>query len=86
MGSFAAQLSEKISPFRVASLRNRCPRGPQLAALLNGTRKTEASTSSVKRQLQDVGLKGRVAMKKPYLRPANKIKKIHMGIYLSMDG
>ena len=33
----------------VSSLRNRCLTGPQLAASLNGTRKTPVSTSTVKR-------------------------------------
>ena len=43
---------------RVSSLRNRC--------------KTPVSMSTVKRQLRDAGLLGRVAKKKPYLRLANK--------------
>ena len=59
---------------RVSSLRNRCLTGPQLAASLNGTRKTLVSTSKVKRRLRDAGLLGRVAKKKPYLRLANKRK------------
>ena len=45
---------------RVSSLRNRCLTGPQLAASLNGTRKTPVT---VKRQLRDAGLLGRVAKK-----------------------
>ena len=53
---------------RVSSLRNRCLTGPQLAASLNGTRKTPVSTSTVKRQLRDAGLLGRAAKKKPYKR------------------
>ena len=59
---------------RVSSLRNRCLTSPQLAASLNSTCKTEVSTSTVKRQLRDAGLLGRVAKKKPYLRLANKNK------------
>ncbi|KAL7844322.1 hypothetical protein SRHO_G00228610 [Serrasalmus rhombeus] len=61
---------------RVSSLRNRRLTGPQLAASLNSTRQTPVSTSTVKRRLQDVGLQGRVAKKKPYLRLANKRKRL----------
>ena len=61
---------------RVSSLRNRCLTGPQLAASLNGTHKTPVSTSTVKRQVRDAGLLGRVEKKKPYLRLANKKKRL----------
>ena len=61
---------------RVSSLRNRRLTGPELAASLNGTRKTPVSTSTVKRRLRDAGLLGRVAKKKPYLRLANKRKRL----------
>ena len=61
---------------RVSSLRNRRLTGPQLAASLNGTRKTPVSASTVKRRLQDTGLLGRMAKKKPYLRLANKRKRL----------
>ena len=57
---------------RVSNLRNRHLTSPQLAASVNSTRKTPVSTSTVKRQLRDAGLLGRVAKKKPYLRLANK--------------
>ena len=60
---------------RVSSLRNRCPASPQLAASLNSTCKTPVSTS-VKRRLREAGLRGRVAKKKPYLRMANKKKRL----------
>ena len=46
------------------------------AASLNGTRKTSVSTSTVKRWLWDAGLLGRMAKKKPYLRLANKRKRL----------
>jgi hypothetical protein len=46
-----------------SSLRNRRLTSPQLAASLNCIRKTPVSTSTVKRQLRDAGLLGRVAMK-----------------------
>ncbi|XP_073491836.1 uncharacterized protein [Aquarana catesbeiana] len=61
---------------RVSSLRNRHLTGPQLASSLNSTRKTPVSTSTVKRRLRDFGLQGRVAKKKPYLRLANKRKRL----------
>ena len=61
---------------RVPSLRNRRLTGPHLVASLNGTRKTAVSTSTVKRRLWDAGLLGRVAKKKPYLRLANKRKRL----------
>ena len=61
---------------RVSSLRNRRLTGPQLASSLNSTRKTPVSTSTVKRRLRDSGLQGRVAKKKPYLRLANKRKRL----------
>ena len=61
---------------RVSSLRNRRFTGPQLAASLNGTCKTPVSLSTVKRRLRDAGLLGRVAKKKPYLRLANKKKRL----------
>uniref|UniRef100_A0A674AM44 Transposase Tc1-like domain-containing protein n=1 Tax=Salmo trutta TaxID=8032 RepID=A0A674AM44_SALTR len=49
---------------------------PQLAASLNSPCKTPVSTSTVKRRLRDAGLLGRVAKKKPYLRLANKNKRL----------
>lgn len=61
---------------RVSSLRNRRLTGPQLASSLNSTRKTPVSTSTVKRRLRDSGVTGRVAKKKPYLRLANKRKRL----------
>ena len=61
---------------RVSSLRKRRLTGPQLASSLNSTRKTPVSTSTVKRRLRDSGLQGRVAKKKPYLRLANKRKRL----------
>ena len=57
-------------------MRKRLLTSPQLAASLNSIRKTPVSTSTVKRQLQDAGLLGRVAKIKPYLRLANKKKRL----------
>ena len=42
----------------------------------NSTRKTPVSTSTVKGRLWDAGLLGRAAKKKPYLRLANKNKRL----------
>jgi transposase len=61
---------------RVSSLRNRRLTSPQLAASLNSIRKTPVSTSTVKRRLRDADLLGRVAKTKPYLRLANKKKRL----------
>jgi hypothetical protein len=43
---------------------------------LNTTRKTPVSTSKLKRQFWELGLLGRDAKKKPYLRQANKKKRL----------
>ena len=61
---------------RVSSLRNGRLTGPQLAASLNGTRKTPVSTSTMKRRLWDAGPLGRVAKKKLHLRLANQRKRL----------
>ena len=74
VGGPGAQLRKRTST--VSSLRNRHLTSPQMAASLNSTRKTPVSTSTVKRQLRDAGLLGRGAKKKPYLRLANKKKRL----------
>lgn len=62
---------------RVCSLIQRHLTGLHLAAALySSTRQTPVSVSTVKRQLQDAGLHGRIAKKKPYLRLTNKKKKL----------
>uniref|UniRef100_A0A8C7M1P0 EPS8 signaling adaptor L2 n=1 Tax=Oncorhynchus kisutch TaxID=8019 RepID=A0A8C7M1P0_ONCKI len=71
-----AQLEQEDKYIRVSSLRNRHLISPQLAASLNSTHKTPVSTSRVKRRLRDAGLLGRVAKRKPYLRLANKKKRL----------
>ena len=69
--------TEQVDKYiRVSSVRNRRLTSPQLAASLNSTCKTPASTSTVKRQLRDAGLLDRVAKKKTYLRLANKKKRL----------
>jgi transposase len=69
----------------VSSLRNRCLTSPQLTASLNSTRKTPVSTSAVKRRLRDADLLGRVAKKKPYLRPGNKKKRLRWAEEQTLD-
>ena len=63
---------------RVSSLKNRRLTSPQMAASLNSTCKTPVSTSTVKMRLLDAGLLDRIAKKKPYLRLANKNKKLRL--------
>jgi transposase len=70
---------------RVSSLRNRCLTSPQLTASLNSTHKTPVSTSIVKRRLRDAGLQGRVAKKSPYLRLANKMKRLRWAKEHTLD-
>ena len=67
---------QKDKYIRVSSLSNRSFTSPRLAAALNSTRKTTVSKSTVKRRLRDAGLLDRVAKKKPYLRLANKNKRL----------
>ena len=47
-----------------------------MAVALHSTRQTPVSVPTVKRRLQDSGLHGRIAKKKPYLRLANKKKRL----------
>jgi transposase len=75
-GSPRCTTEQEDKYIRVFSLRNRCLTSPQLAASLNITRKTPVSTSTVKRRVRDAGILGRVAKKKPYLRLANKNKRL----------
>ena len=60
-GRPGAQLS-KWTSIRVSSVRNRSRASPQLAASLNSTCKTPASTSTMKRQLRAAGHLGRVTL------------------------
>ena len=69
---------QKDKYIKVSSLRNRCLTSLQLAASLNSTRKAPVSMSTVKSQLRNAGLLGRVAKKRPYLRLANKNKRLRL--------
>jgi transposase len=75
-GGAQCTTEQEYKYIRVSSLRNRCLTSPQLAASLNNMCKTPVSTSTVKRRLWDAGLLGRVAKKMPYLRMANKKKRL----------
>jgi len=60
----------------VSSKRERTRTAPDLRAELNGMRNTPVSTSTVQRRLREYGLMGRIAVKKPFLRKQNKIKRL----------
>jgi len=60
----------------VSSKRERTRTAPDLRAELNGMRDTPVSTSTVQRRLREYGLMGRIAVKKPFLRKQNKIKRL----------
>ena len=68
--------TEQEDKYIVSTLINRLLTSTQLAASLNSNPKTPVSMSTVKRQLRDAGLLGRVTKKKPYLRLANKNKRL----------
>lgn len=61
---------------RLTSKRNRKLTAPDLRADLNSTRLIPVSLTTVKRRLRSFGLCGRVAMRKPLLRPVNKKKRL----------
>lgn len=61
---------------RVTSRRNRKLTASDLRADLNSTRSTSVSLTTVKRRLRSFGLFGRVAIRKPLLRPVNKKKRL----------
>lgn len=58
------------------SIRDRRLTAPELTARLNETKVNPVSVSTVKRRLKDRGLNGRIALKKPLLRPQNKVKRL----------
>lgn len=61
---------------RITSKRNRRLTAPDLKADLNAKREVAVSLTTVKRRLQAAGLHGRVAARKPLLRPINKKKRL----------
>lgn len=60
----------------VTSKRQRTLTAPSLREEINGLRSTPLSVTTVRRRLLEVGLKGRVAAKKPLLREANRLKRL----------
>lgn len=59
----------------LTSKRNRRKTAPEITAEMNEHREKPISVSTVKRRLQQAGLHGRIAMKKPLLRKVNKQKR-----------
>lgn len=60
----------------ITSKRNRFKTAPIIAAEMNKHRERKLSTTTVKRRLIAIGLNGRVAAKKPLLRPKNSKKRL----------
>lgn len=58
------------------SCKNRRLTAPEITAQFNESRDKGVSVSTVTRRLNQFGLHGRVAVKKPLLRPANKQKRL----------
>lgn len=58
------------------SKQNRRLTVPQITAVFNDTRSSLISKTTVLDRLQNAGLTGRVAMRKPLLRPQNKVKRL----------
>ncbi|CAK9796236.1 Transposable element Tc1 transposase [Anthophora quadrimaculata] len=60
----------------VQSKRNRRLTASEIANEINRNRSNPISVSTVKRRLKDAGLTGRIAARKPFLRLANKKKRL----------
>ena len=60
----------------ISSLRNRRRTAPDLAADFNEHHTTKVITTTVKRRLLGIGLRGRVAVKKPRLTTVHKQKRL----------
>lgn len=58
------------------SKRNRRLTAPQIAAEFNRDRPNAVSVSTIKRRLREANLFGRIAVRKPLLRRANRIKRL----------
>jgi len=61
---------------KLISKRNRKLTAPEIAAEFNRGRDKALSVSTVKRRLQEAGLHGRVAVRKPLLRRGNRQKRL----------
>lgn len=64
----------------VTSKRNRLLTAPQIREQMNSSRSKPVSVTTVKRRLRDAGLFGRVAVRKPLLRPQNKKKRMQWAL------
>lgn len=60
----------------IISKRNRMLTAPQITATFNRGRDKPVSVSTIKRRLQENGLHGRVAVRKPLLRKVNRQKRL----------
>ena len=60
---------------KVITKRNRMLTAPQITAIFNCDREKKVSVSTIKRRLQKANLHGRVAIRKPYLRKGNRLKR-----------
>lgn len=58
------------------ALRNRRLTATQITAMTNETRSSPISRKTINNRLHKAGLRGRVAMRKPLLRPQNKVKRL----------
>ncbi len=61
----------------ISSKRNRRKTAPELTTEMNSNRQHPVSLTTVKRRLLSAGLRGCVAVKKPLLNKANKLKRLH---------
>ena len=61
----------------ISSKRNRRKTAPELTTEMNSNRQHPVSLTTVKRRLLCAGLRGCVAVKKPPLNKANKLKRLH---------
>nr|XP_032528103.1 uncharacterized protein LOC116778268 [Danaus plexippus plexippus] len=64
----------------VTSKRNRRLTAPEIRAEVNKSRSTPVSLTTVKRRLRDANLFGRVAVRKPLLKPQNKKKRMQWAL------
>lgn len=64
----------------VTSKRNRRFTAPEIRAAVNQSRSEPVSLNTVKRRLRDANLFGRVAIRKPLLRPQNKKKRMEWAL------
>lgn len=64
---------------KLISKRDRRLTAPEICAEFNRSHSTQISVTTTKRRLATAGLHGRVAVRKPLLRPQNKVKRLDWG-------